>query len=163
MEDLYKEGRIRAIGISNFYPDEVVDLVAHNEVVPAVNQIELNPFFQRADEHERLKKNNILTQSWASFAEGKNDFFKNEVLSSIGQKYNKSIAQVTLRWLIQREIAVIPKSVKKERMKENYDIWDFELSKADMDAIAALDTGKSSFFDQRDPDTAEWLTRQKFH
>lgn len=163
MEDLYKEGRIRAIGISNFYPDEVVDLVAHNEVVPAVNQIELNPFFQRADEHERLKKNNILTQSWASFAEGKNDFFKNEVLSSIGQKYNKSIAQVTLRWLIQREIAVIPKSVKKERMEENYDIWDFELSKADMDAIAALDTGKSSFFDQRDPDTAEWLTRQKFH
>ena len=163
MEKLYKEGRIRAIGISNFYMDEVVDLVAHNEVVPVINQIELNPFYQRTAEQELLKTKNILTQSWASFAEGKNDFFKNEVLSTIGSNYGKSIAQVTLRWLIQRGIVVIPKSVKQERMIENYSIWDFELSQADMDAIAALDTGKSSFFDQRDPEVTEWLTKTTFY
>ncbi|TDQ08676.1 aldo/keto reductase [Pedobacter metabolipauper] len=162
MEDLYKEGKIRAIGISNFFPDRVVDLIAHNEIIPAVNQIEVNPFYQRADEHGLLKKNNILTQSWASFAEGKNDFFNNEVISGIGRKYNKSIAQVTLRWLIQRGIAVIPKSVREDRMVENYSIWDFELSKEDMDAIATLDTGKSVFFDHRDPETAEWLTKLTF-
>lgn len=163
MEELYEQGKIKAIGVSNFYSDEIVDLIAHNKVVPAVNQIELNPFYQREDDHEFLKKYDVLLQSWASFAEGKNDFFKNEILSSLGDKYGKSIAQVTLRWLVQRGIAVIPKSVKKERMEENYSIWDFELSKADMDAIATLDTGKSSFFNQRDPETAEWLTKQKFH
>jgi len=162
MEDLYKEGKIRAIGISNFFPDRVVDLIAHNEIVPAVNQIEVNPFYQRADEHELLKKHNILTQSWASFAEGKNDFFDNEVVSSIGRKHNRSVAQVTLRWLIQRGIAVIPKSVREERMVENYSVWDFELSKEDMDAIATLDTGKSVFFDHREPETAEWLTKLTF-
>jgi len=163
MEELYKEGRIKAIGISNFYLDEVVDLIAHNEIVPVLNQIELNPFHQRVDDQAVLKKNNILTQSWASFAEGKNDFFKNEILSSIGEKYDKSIAQVTLRWLIQRGIIVIPKSVKKERMIENYNIWDFELSKDDMNVIAVIDTGKSSFFDQRDPEVTEWLTKTTFH
>ncbi|MCF6406239.1 aldo/keto reductase [Chitinophaga filiformis] len=163
MEDLYKEGKIRAIGISNFFPDRVVDLIAHNEIVPAVNQIEVNPFYQRADEHLLLKKNNILTQSWASFAEGKNDFFSNEIISSIGRKYNKSVAQVTLRWLIQRGIAVIPKSVRKERMVENCNVWDFELSKDDLDSIASLDSGKSVFFDHRDPATAEWLTRLTFN
>lgn len=163
MEDLYKEGKIRAIGISNFFPDRVVDLIAHNEIVPAVNQIEVNPFYQRADEHILLKKNNILTQSWASFAEGKNDFFSNEIISSIGRKYNKSVAQVTLRWLIQRGIAVIPKSVRKERMVENCNVWDFELSKDDLDSIASLDSGKSVFFDHRDPATAEWLTRLTFN
>lgn len=162
MEDLYKEGKIRAIGISNFFPDRVVDLIAHNEIVPAVNQIEVNPFYQRANEHELLKKNNILTQSWASFAEGKNDFFNNGVISSIGRKYNKSVAQVTLRWLIQRGIAVIPKSVREERMAENYSVWDFELSQEDMDAIATLDIGKSVFFDHHDPETAEWLTKLTF-
>ncbi|QNL51845.1 aldo/keto reductase [Olivibacter sp. SDN3] len=162
MEDLYKDGKIRAIGISNFFSDRVVDLIAHNEIVPAVNQIEINPFYQRADEHELLKKNNILTQSWASFAEGKNDFFNNEVISSIGRKHNRSVAQITLRWLIQRGIAVIPKSVRKERMLENYSVWDFELSKDDMDAIATLDTGNSVFFDHRDPETAEWLTKLTF-
>lgn len=162
MEDLYKEGKIRAIGISNFFPDRVVDLIAHNQIVPAVNQIEVNPYYQRDDEHELLKKNNILTQSWASFAEGKNDFFNNAVISSIGRKYNKSVAQVTLRWLIQRGIAVIPKSVRKERMAENSSVWDFELNKEDMDAITTLDTGKSVFFDHRDPETAEWLTKLRF-
>lgn len=158
MEDLYKEGKIRAIGISNFFPDRLVDLMAHNEIVPAVNQIEVNAFYQRQKEHELLQKNNVLTQSWASFAEGKNDFFNNKLVSSIGRRYNKSVAQVTLRWLIQRGIAVIPKSVRKERMQENFSVWDFELSDNDMDAIATLDTNKSVFFDHRDPETAEWLT-----
>lgn len=162
MEELYKEGKIRAIGISNFFPDRVVDLVAHNEIVPAVNQIEVNPFYQRATEHELLQKNGILTQSWASFAEGKNDIFNNEILTAIGNQYGKSIAQVTLRWLIQRGIAVIPKSVHEERMVENADIWDFELGTKDMEAIATLDTGKSVFFDHRDPETAEWLTKLTF-
>ncbi len=159
MEELYKEGRIRAIGISNFFPDRVVDLIAHNVIVPAVNQIEVSPFYQRSEEAELLKKNKILTQSWASFAEGKNDFFTNEIISAIGRKYEKSIAQVTLRWLIQRGVAVIPKSVRQERMVENYSIWDFELRQEDMDAMATLDTGKSVFFDHRDPETADWLTK----
>ncbi|HWV74939.1 MAG TPA: aldo/keto reductase [Pseudosphingobacterium sp.] len=162
MEELYKEGKIRAIGISNFFPDRVVDLVAHNEIIPAVNQIEVNPFYQRATEHELLQKNGILTQSWASFAEGKNDIFNNEVLTAIGNQYGKSVAQVTLRWLIQRGVAVIPKSVREERMVENADIWDFELGTKDMEAIATLDTGKSVFFDHRDPETAEWLTKLTF-
>lgn len=162
MEELYKEGKIRAIGISNFFPDRAVDLVAHNEIVPAVNQIEVNPFYQRATEHELLQKNGILTQSWASFAEGKNDIFNNEVLTAIGNQYGKSVAQVTLRWLIQRGVAVIPKSVREERMVENADIWDFELGTKDMEAIATLDTGKSVFFDHRDPETAEWLTKLTF-
>lgn len=162
MEDLYKEGKIRAIGISNFFPDRVVDLIAHNEILPAVNQIEINPFYQRDEEIKFLQKNNILTQSWASFAEGKNEIFKNEVISFIGQKYNKSVAQVILRWLTQRDIAVIPKSVHKARMLENADIFDFELSQEDMAAIATLDTNKSVFFDHRNPETAEWLTKLRY-
>lgn len=159
MEELHKEGKIRAIGISNFFPDRVVDLIAHNEIVPAVNQIEVNPFYQRAAEHDFLRKNKVLTQSWASFAEGKNDFFNNGVISAIGRKYGKSVAQVTLRWLIQQGIAVIPKSVNEGRLVENYSVWDFELSQEDMAAIATLDTGRSVFFDHRDPETAEWLTK----
>jgi diketogulonate reductase-like aldo/keto reductase len=162
MEELYKEGKIRAIGVSNFFPDRVVDLIAHNEIVPAVNQIETNPFYQRAAEHELLKKHNIVTQSWASFAEGKNEIFSNQVLTGIGSKYGKSVAQVILRWLIQRGVAVIPKSVREERMVENADIWDFELTSEDIDAIARLDTGKSVFFDHRDPETADWLTKLTF-
>ncbi|MFC6101584.1 aldo/keto reductase [Olivibacter domesticus] len=162
MEELYKEGKIRAIGVSNFFPDRVVDLVAHNEIVPAVNQIEINPFYQRAAEHELLKKHNIFTQSWASFAEGKNEIFSNQVLTGIGSKYGKSVAQVTLRWLVQQGIGVIPKSVREERMVENLNIWDFELTSEDIDAIARLDTGKSVFFDHRDPETADWLTKLTF-
>lgn len=159
MEEFYKEGKIRAIGVSNFFPDRMVDLIAHNEIAPAVNQIEVNPFYQRAFDHELLQKYNVVTQSWASFAEGKNDIFSNELLTSIGKKYNKSVAQVILRWLIQRDIAVIPKSVRQERLLENNDIWDFELSADDLSAIASLETGKSVFFDHRDPETAEWLTK----
>lgn len=162
MEELYKEGKIRAIGISNFFPDRVVDLIAHNEIVPAVNQIEINPFYQRTTELELLKKNNIVTQSWASFAEGKNEIFSNDILTRIGDKYGKSVAQVTLRWLVQQGIAVIPKSVREERMIENFNVFDFELSQEDIDAIAMLDRGKSVFFDHRDPETAEWLTKLTF-
>jgi len=162
MEELYKEGQIRAIGISNFFPDRVVDLIAHNEIVPVVNQIEINPFYQRSIEHELLKKHGIVTQSWASFAEGKNEIFSNEVLSGIGRKYNKTVAQVTLRWLVQQGIGVIPKSVREERMIENFNIWDFQLTQRDIDAIATLDTGKSVFFDHRDAETADWLTKLTF-
>ncbi|MEH6682630.1 MAG: aldo/keto reductase [Sediminicola sp.] len=157
MENLYKEGRIRAIGISNFYPDRVADLMAHNEIEPAVNQLEVNPFYQREKTQEYLRRNNVVVQSWASFAEGRNNFFRNELLSSIGKRYDRSVAQVTLRWLIQRGIAVIPKSVHKERIIENATIWDFELSKEDMDTISTLDTHKSAFFDHRDPEIiARW-------
>lgn len=162
MEELYKEGKIRAIGVCNFFPDRLVDLIAHNEIAPAVNQIEMNPFYQRSDEYELHKSSNVVTQSWASFAEGKNEFFYNNILSNIGNKYNKSVAQVTLRWLVQRGIAVIPKSVREMKIIENYDIWDFELTKQDFQAIATIDTGKSVFFDHRNPETAEWLAKLRY-
>lgn len=161
MEELYKEGKIRAIGVSNFHPDRLMDLIVFNEIVPAVNQIETNPFHQQIETHEFLKENNVQIQSWASFAEGKNNIFKNELLASIGSKYNKSIAQVVLRWLIQRGVAVIPKSVRKERMAENINVFDFELTAGDMDAIQTLDTRQSLFFDHRDPAMVKWLGEYK--
>ena len=161
MEDLYREGKIRAIGISNFFPDKTVDLIAHNEIVPAVNQIEMHPFYQRQHEQLFLKRKEVQIQSWASFAEGRYDFFTNELLASIGKKYAKSVAQVTLRWLIQREIAVIPKSVSKERIIENAKVWDFELSSDDMYDISTLDKNKSAFFDHRDPEIiAKWIPQK---
>jgi len=161
MEELYRAGKIKAIGISNFHPDRVVDLMAFNEIVPAVNQIETHPFNQQIETKKFLQENNIQIQSWASFAEGKNDLFKNEILASIGKKYNKSIAQVVLRWLTQRGVAVIPKSVKKERMIENKNVFDFELSAEDIDAIQTLDTKESLFFSHRDPEMVKWLTSRK--
>lgn len=161
MEELYKAGKIKAIGISNFHPDRVVDLMAFNEIVPAVNQIETHPFNQQIETQKFLQENNIQIQSWASFAEGKNDLFKNELLASIGKKYNKSIAQVVLRWLTQRGVAVIPKSVKKERMIENKNVFDFELSAEDINAIQTLDTKESLFFSHRDPEMVKWLTSRK--
>ncbi|MFP3596869.1 aldo/keto reductase [Chryseobacterium sp. SIMBA_029] len=161
MEELYKAGKIKAIGISNFHPDRVVDLMAFNEIAPAVNQIETHPFNQQIETQKFLQENNIQIQSWASFAEGKNDLFKNELLASIGKKYNKSIAQVVLRWLTQRGVAVIPKSVKKERMIENKNVFDFELSAEDINAIQTLDTKESLFFSHRDPEMVKWLTSRK--
>ncbi|AIM36706.1 2,5-diketo-D-gluconic acid reductase [Sphingobacterium sp. ML3W] len=161
MEELYKEGKIRAIGISNFHPDRVVDLMAFNEIVPAVNQIETHPFHQQIETQKFLTENNIQIQSWASFAEGKNDLFNNELLASIGKKYNKSVAQVVLRWLIQRGIAVIPKSVNRGRMIENIDIFDFELTAEDMATIQSLDTKESLFFSHRDPEIVKWLTSRR--
>lgn len=151
MQELHREGRIRAIGVSNFHPDRVMDLIVHNEVAPAVNQIETHPFHQQIEAQEFLRENNVQIESWAPFAEGKHDIFANEVLGAIGAKHGKSVAQVILRWLVQRGVVVIPKSVRRERMAENLAVLDFELAASDMKSIAALDTKTSSFFDHRDP------------
>jgi diketogulonate reductase-like aldo/keto reductase len=159
MQELYREGKIRAIGVSNFQPDRIMDLIMHNEVAPAVNQIETNPFNQQIDTQRFLQENNVQIESWAPFAEGRNNLFQNELLLSIAKNYNKSIAQVILRWLTQRGVVAIPKSVRKERMVENFDVFDFELSKEDMDAIATLDTKTSSFFDHRDPAMVKALSQ----
>ncbi|HCY40301.1 MAG TPA: 2,5-diketo-D-gluconic acid reductase [Prolixibacteraceae bacterium] len=161
MEELYKEGKVRAIGVSNFHPDRVMDIITFNEIVPAVNQIETHPFNQQIETHKFLTENNVQIESWGPFAEGKNKIFQNELLASIGSKYNKSIAQVILRWLTQRSVVAIPKSVKKERMKENFEIFDFELSAEDMDTITTLDMKVSSFFDHRDPAMVKWLGTYK--
>lgn len=157
MQDLYKEGRIRAIGVSNFHPDRLIDLIVHNEIVPAVNQIETHPFHQQIETQKFLEENNVQIESWGPFAEGKNTIFQNELLASIGRKYNKTIAQVILRWLTQRNVVAIPKSVRKERIEENFSIFDFDLNAEDMEAIKALDTRTSSFFDHRDPAMVKWL------
>jgi diketogulonate reductase-like aldo/keto reductase len=157
MEELYREGRVRAIGVSNFYPDRILDLILHNEVVPAINQIETHPFCQQITTHRFLKDNNVQMESWGPFAEGRNNLFGSEVLAGIGAKYDKSIAQVVLRWLTQRGVIAIPKSVRPERMAENLNIFDFNLSDEDMDGIAQLDQGVSAFFDHRDPEIVRWL------
>ncbi|MFV9511876.1 aldo/keto reductase [Tepidibacillus sp. LV47] len=161
MEELYREGKIRAIGVSNFQMDRLVDLIIHNEVVPAVNQIETHPFCQQIESAKLMKEYNVQIESWAPFAEGRNNIFQNEVLVSIAQKYNKSVAQVILRWLTQRGIVVIPKSVHKERIIENFHIFDFELSQEDMDMIAALDTKKSLFFSHNEPEIVKWLCNRR--
>lgn len=161
MQDLYKEGRVRAIGVSNFHPDRLMDLIIHNEIVPAVNQIETHPFHQQMEAHQFMRDNHVQIESWGPFAEGRNDIFHNELLRTIASRYDKSIAQVILRWLIQRAVVAIPKSVRKERIAENFDIFDFELSAEDMEAIKTLDTNASSFFDHRDPKTVKWLGERK--
>jgi 2,5-diketo-D-gluconate reductase A len=158
MEELYRDGRIRAIGVSNFYPDRVMDFIMHNEVMPAVNQIETHPFHQQVEAQRFLRENGVQMESWGPFAEGKNDIFHNALLQSIGANHGKSIAQVVLRWLTQRDVVAIPKSVRKERMTENFTIFDFELTEDEMRCIATLDTGKSSFFDHRDPAMVKWLS-----
>jgi diketogulonate reductase-like aldo/keto reductase len=158
MEELYREGKIRAIGVSNFHTDRLVDLIIHNEVIPAVNQIETHPFNQQVDSQSLMQDNQVQIQSWAPFAEGKNNLFQNGVLLSIAAKHNKSVAQVVLHWLTQRGVVVIPKSVRKERIAENFDIFDFELSEEDMNAIAALDTQESLFFSHRDPAMVKWIS-----
>ena len=157
MEELYREGRIRAIGVSNFQPDRIMDLIVHNEVVPAVNQIETHPFNQQIETQKFLQANNVQIESWGPFAEGKNNIFQNELLLSIAGKYRKTVAQVILRWLTQRGVVVIPKSVRKERIVENFNIFDFQLSSEDMEAIVSLDTKVSSFFDHRDPEIVKRL------
>lgn len=157
MEELYKAGKIRAIGVSNFHPDRLMDLKLFNEVVPAVNQIETHPFHQQIENQQFLQENGVQIESWGPFAEGRNDLFKNELLASIGKKHQKTVAQVVLRWLIQRGVVAIPKSVRKERIIENFNIFDFELNPADMEAIATLDTKKSLFLDHRDAATVKWL------
>ena len=161
MEELYAEGKVKAIGVANFHPDRLIDLILHNKIVPAINQIETHPFHQQIETHKFLKENNVQIESWGPFAEGRNDIFKNELLGAIGEKYRKSIAQVILRWLIQRGIIVIPKSVKKERMAENFNIFDFNLSDEEMAEITTLDTSQSLFFDHRDPEMVKWLSNRK--
>lgn len=157
MQELLREGRIRAIGVSNFQPDRLMDLMVHNEIAPAVNQIETHPFHQQVDAHTFLMDNGVQHQSWGPFAEGKHDIFRNPQLASIATKHGKTVAQVILRWLVERNIVAIPKSVRKERMAENFAIFDFALDDADKAAIAALDKKTSSFFDHRDPNIVKWL------
>ena len=157
MQQLHREGRVRAIGVSNFHPDRVMDLIVHNEITPAVNQIETHPFNQQIETQAFLRDNGVQIEAWAPFAEGKHDIFQNEALRSIGARHGKSVAQVILRWLVQRSVVVIPKSVRKERMVENLAVFDFELGAAEMASIGALDTKTSSFFDHRDPAIVKWL------
>lgn len=158
MEELYHEGKLKAIGVSNFYSDRLIDLIKFNKVIPMVNQVETHPFHQQVEANEIMKKYGVQIQAWAPFAEGKNDLFGNETLVKIGKKYNKSAAQVTLRYLIQRGVSVLPKSVKKERMQQNFEVFDFELNQEDMDNILKLDQPVSSFFDHDDPSMVERLT-----
>jgi 2,5-diketo-D-gluconate reductase A len=161
MEELYRGGKIKAIGVSNFHPDRLIDLILHNEVVPAVNQVETHVFNQQTESAQFMVENNVQIESWGPFAEGKNNMFHNEILMSIAEKYNKSVAQVVLRWLIQRGVIAIPKSVHKERIIENFKVFDFELRQDDMDQIATLDTKESLFFSHRDPEMVKWIGIRK--
>ena len=163
MEELYKEGRIRAIGVSNFYPDRLVDLCMNAEIIPAVNQVECHPFFQQKDALKVMKEYGVQLEAWGPFSEGKNNFFQNPTLSEIATKYGKSVAQVALRWIVQRGVVVIPKSVHKERIQENFNIWDFELSEKDMKTISRMDIGHREIINHLTADTAKWLNDLKIH
>ena len=163
MEELYKEGRIRAIGVSNFYPDRLVDLCVNAEIIPAVKQVECHPFFQQKDAVKVMKEYGVQPEAWGPFAEGKNNFFQNPILAEIAAKYGKSVAQVALRWNVQRGVVVIPKSVHKERIQENFNIWDFELSDKDMETISDMDIGHSEIINHFTADTAKWLNELKIH
>lgn len=155
LEEAYKEGKLRAIGVSNFYPDHLIDLASNVEIPPMVNQVETHVFDQQIKAQKYMEEYGCHIMSWGPFAEGRNNFFTNPVLVNIGKKYGKSAAQVALRWLIQRGVIIIPKSVHVERMEQNLDIFDFSLSEDDMKEIAGLDTGKSLFFDHHDPEVVK--------
>ncbi|HET6503922.1 MAG TPA: aldo/keto reductase [Amycolatopsis sp.] len=161
MQQLHQDNRIRAIGVSNFHPDRLVDLIDHNEITPAVNQIETHPFHQRTVDQDLMRERGVQIESWGPFAEGRNNLFANPLLTSIAEAHGKSVAQVVLRWLTQRQVVVIPKSVKAERMSQNLDIFDFALTDEQMTQIATLDTGTSLFFDHRDPDKVSWLGNRR--
>ncbi|MEU5958062.1 aldo/keto reductase [Streptomyces sp. NPDC047525] len=161
MEDLNREGLAKAIGVANFYPDRLLDLTVNNEITPQVNQIETHPFFQRTADQDLMREHGVQIQSWGGFAEGRNELFTQPLLAGIGEQYGKSVAQVVLRWLTQRGVVAIPKSVRAERMAENFDIFDFELTDDQMAAIATLDTGASLFFDHRDPEIVAWLAKRR--
>lgn len=161
MEKINIEGRARAIGVSNFAPDQLLDLIINNEIVPAVNQIETHPFRQNTDYQELMKQEGVQIESWGPFAEGKNGLFTNEVLAGIGDAHGKSVAQVVLRWMIQRGVVVIPKSVNPDRMAQNIDVFDFELTDEQMARIAELHTGQSQFFDHADPDMVRFLSARR--
>ena len=163
LEDLYAEGKIKAIGVSNFYPDRLADMCLFGrKVIPAVNQVETNPLNQQVKAQENMEKYGVHIEAWAPFGEGKNNMFSNPTLVEIGKKYNKSAAQVVLRWLIQREVIIACKSTHKERMEENFNVFDFELSNEDMEAIKALDTSDSLFFNHQDPSIVEWFDKMVY-
>ncbi|MBW5422721.1 aldo/keto reductase [Streptomyces sp. BG9H] len=151
MEDLYRKHHVRSIGVSNFYPDRLIDLIDHNDLVPAVNQVETHPFFQRSADHELMRERGVQIQSWGPFAEGRNNLFSHPELTAIAREHSRTVAQVVLRWLIQRGVVVIPKSVRAERMKENLSVFDFVLTEDEMARISTMDTGRSLFLDHRDP------------
>lgn len=163
MEELYEVGKIRAIGVCNFYPERLADLCLNAKIIPAVNQIECHPFFQRTKDMETMKDFGVQIEAWGPMAEGQKNIFQNETLSAISAKYGKTVAQVILRWHIQREVVIIPKSVHKERIEENVNIWDFELSHEDMHTISQMDIGYSEIIDHFSPDTAKWLNGFKIH
>lgn len=159
LEDLYKEGKLKSIGISNFYPDRMVDIASFAEIRPMVNQVEVHPFNQQIIAKEYMDKYGVQIEAWAPFGEGKGGLFENEILKDIGKKYNKTTAQVMLRWHIQRGVVVIPKSVHYERMAENFNVFDFKLSDEDMAEISKLDKNESSFFSHYDPQMVEWFVK----
>lgn len=161
MEELYQAGKIRAIGVSNFHPDRLADLMAFNKIIPAVNQIEVNPFNQQLHAVPWMQSRTIQPEAWAPFAEGRNGLFQNPRLAAIGEKYGKSVGQVVLRWIYQRGIVSLAKSVRKERITENFNVLDFALNAVEMTQIAAMDTATSAFFSHRDPAMVEWLTQRK--
>ncbi|WP_326725509.1 aldo/keto reductase [Streptomyces sp. NBC_00243] len=161
METLNREGTAKAIGVANFYPDRLIDLIVNNDITPAVNQIETHPFFQRADYQDLMREHGVQIQSWGGFAEGKNELFTQPMLSEIGRQYGKSVAQVVLRWLTQRGVVAIPKSVRADRMAENFDIFDFVLTDDQMAQIATLDGGTSLFFNHHDPEIVTWLAKRR--
>ena len=159
LEDLYKEGKLRAIGVSNFYPDRLSDICAFNEITPQINQVETNPFNQQIEAQENMIKNNVQIEAWAPFGEGRNDMFNNPVLKKIADKYQKSVAQVILRWLTQRGVVALAKSINPNRMQENFTIFDFKLSDDDMNTIKELDTKNSLFFNHQDPNTVDMFVQ----
>ncbi len=161
MEELYAAGQIRAIGVSNFHPDRLMDLIVHNHIVPAVNQIETHPFNQQLATHAFLQEQNVQIEAWGPFAEGQKEIFRHPVLLALAEKHGKTVAQIILRWLIQRGVVAIPKSIRPERMAENFDVFGFTLSDGDNAAIETLDTGESLFFDHRDPERVKWLGEMK--
>lgn len=161
MEEAYKAGKLRAIGLSNFEPDRLMDIMAFNEIKPAINQVEVNPFHQQADSATFMHDNGVQAEAWAPFAEGRNNLFQNEKLISIGARYGKSVGQVVLRWLVQRGIVALAKSVRKERMQENLDVFDFELDATDLAEMATLDNATSSFFSHRDPAMVKWMSERR--
>ena len=161
MEEAYKQGKLRAIGVSNFHTDRLMDIQVFNEIAPMVNQIEVNPFQQQIETAPFMHELGVQVQAWAPFAEGCNNLFQNEVLVEMGSRYGKSVGQVVLRWLIQRGISALAKTVRKERMAENLEVFDFELSDADMARIATLDTNTSSFFSHRDPAIVKWMSERR--
>lgn len=163
MEELYKEGRIRAIGVCNFYPERLVDLCMNATVIPAVNQVECHPFFQQKEAMAVMKEHNVQIEAWGPFAEGQKNIFTNDILTKIAGKYGKTTAQVILRWNIQRGVVVIPKSIHENRIQENINIWDFTLSEDDMEAIAQMDLGHSEIIDHFSANTAKYLNEFKIH